>query len=349
MSEIFPCALLINDVHVDKDNIAEFHKNWDEALELCKRNDIQYLVVGGDLWLSRSAQTLETLMAVRAAVLRATKTYNLYVVIAEGNHCKVNQEHIEGYSHIFSDYESVEIVNEYVELDLTDNVSLWVMSYFPENGSFIQRFTNLQEQNSIDRTKKNILYIHEGIRGGLATPSDDELPAKIFSGFDKTLVGHYHNRKCIAGTSIEYIGSSRQHNFGEDEEKGYTILFSDGSTQFIKNEANKRYRVIDVDIEDMNEDFVEMLAQIKADGRYKVKVRVKCNSSQSSSVNKQQLAEYGANKIELVTEQTEMIEADHTSITQKFDKSGIMEEYANFCAQKSIDNQLGLHYLEKLN
>ncbi len=347
MSKQIPCALLINDIHVSKDNIAEFRKNWDEALELCKQNDVQYLIVGGDMWLSRSAQALDTLMAVRDAILKATKQYNLYVVIANGNHDKVNQENIASYNHIFSDFESVEIVDEYTKIELADTMSLYVMSYFPENGSFIKRLEELKAQ--AQKGVANILYIHEGIRGGLATPSDDELPANIFNGFYSVLVGHYHNRKQIQGTSIEYIGSSRQHNFGEDEEKGYTILYSDGSTKFVKNEANQRYRVIEVDIADMDDDFMNMLASIKADSRYKVKVRVKCDSAQSSAVNKQKLAEAGANKIELVTEQTEVMRTDHKSLTQKFDKSGIKEEYTNFCVQKSIDNQLGLHYLEKLN
>lgn len=344
-----PVALLLNDIHVSKDNVPEFHKNWDEALDICKTNEIEYLIVGGDMWMSRSAQTLNTLLAVREAILKATKQYGLYIIIANGNHDLVDQESILGYNHIFSDYESVEVIGDYTEIDLTDGVSLWIMSYFPENGSFIKRLQDLQENCCINRAKKNILYIHEGIRGGLATPSDDELPANLFSAFDATLVGHYHNRKQIPGTNIEYIGASRQHNFGEDEEKGYTILYSNGSTEFVKNEVNMRYKVIEVDIADMDEDFLAMLSEIKSDSRYKVKVRVKCDSAQSTSVNKQKLAEHGANKIELVTEQTVVMHTDHKSITQKFDKSGIKEEYTNFCSQKSIDNQLGLHYLEKLN
>lgn len=342
-------ALLINDIHVSKDNIAEFHKNWDEALNICQSNGIEYLIVGGDMWMSRSSQTLNTLLAVREAILKATKQYNLYVIIANGNHDLVDQEALLGYNHIFSDYESVEVIGEYTEIDLSDEFSLYIMSYFPENGSFIERLSSLQQNYSIDDKEKNVLYIHEGIRGGLATPSDDELPANIFKSFDSVLVGHYHNRKQIPGTQIEYIGSSRQHNFGEDEEKGYTILYSDGSTKFIKNEVNQRYKVIEVDVADMDDDFMNMLAEIKTDSRYKVKVRVKCDSAQSSAINKQKLAEAGANKIELVTEQTEVMRTDHQSITQKFDKSGIKEEYTNFCTQKSIDNQLGLHYLEKLN
>lgn len=349
MKHIFPCALLINDIHVSKDNIAEFHKNWDEALKICADNKIEVLVVGGDMWLSRSSQTLDTLMAVREAILKATKQHGLYVLMANGNHDLVDQEALLGYNHIFSDYESVEVINDYTVIDLSDDVALWVMRYFPENGSFIRHLEELKSDRKRNRCNKQILYIHEGIRGGLTTPSDDELPTNLFSDFDATLVGHYHNRKKIAGTNIEYIGSSRQHNFGEDEEKGYTILYSDGSTKFIKNEVNQRYKVIDIDIADMDDNFLAMLAEIKADPRYKVKVRVKCESAQSSTVNKQKLAECGANKIELVTEQTSVMHTDHKSITQKFDKSGIKEEYTNFCSQKSIDNQLGLHYLETLN
>lgn len=341
------CALLINDIHISKDNIAEFHKNWDEALELCKEHNIADLIVGGDMMLSRSSQTLPILMAVRSAILKATKTYNLNVILANGNHDKTDQEKIEGYNHVFSDYENVEVVDEFVGYDYGDNLTLWVMSYYPENGSFIERLDALKD--GLEPDINHILYIHEGIRGGLSTPSDDELPAHIFSEFSKVLVGHYHDRKMIPGTNIEYIGASRQHNFGEDGEKGYTILYSDGSTEFVKNEVNQRYMVIDVELADMDDDFMARLAEIKADSRYKVKVRIKCESSQSSTVDKQKLAECGANKIELVTEQTIVMSTDHKSITTKFDKSGIKEEYTNFCSQKSIDNQLGLQYLDKLN
>ena len=35
MSKKIPSALLLNDIHVSKDNIPEFQKNWDEALYIC--------------------------------------------------------------------------------------------------------------------------------------------------------------------------------------------------------------------------------------------------------------------------------------------------------------------------
>lgn len=350
MTKKQPYALLINDIHASKDNISEFNKNWEEAILVCIRHNISKIIIGGDLWLSRSAQTLSTMLAVRNALKKAT-AHDLRVIIAEGNHDLVDQESFEGYSHIFSEYPGVEVIDDFTIYEMLDGdepADLFVMSYFPEDGSFTERYNNMAKE--VIANRKSILYIHQGIRGGLATASDHELPANLFEQFDSVLVGHYHNRKAIAGTNIEYIGSSRQHNFGEDEEKGYTILYVDGTYEFVKNEANIRYKVIDVDIDDVDEAFLQELQRIKEDVRYKVKVRITCQSRQAASVDKQKLAECGAAKIELVTEQTQLCITEGQDLSKKYDKSGIKQEYANFCSDKAIsDIELGLTYLDKIS
>lgn len=344
----FPCALLFNDIHVSKDNIPEFQKNWDEAIKICQERDIADIVIGGDLWQSRSAQTLDTLLAVRDAIIKAQNA-NIHLTIAEGNHDLVDQEALLGYSHIFQGYKDVDVVGDYTIIDFTDNLSLYVMSYFPENGSFSQRLKEIVTGDDFDSQRTNILYVHQGIRGGLAQPSEDELPTSIFKDFDAVLVGHYHDRKKIAGTAIEYIGSSRQHNFGEDEEKGYTVLYDDGSYEFIKNEVNIRYKNIAVDFSEIDSKLMKELDEVKKDARYKTKVKVNCFSDEATSVDKQKLIDAGATKVEIITEQTEVVEIEARSLEQKFDKSGIKEEYTNFCSEKEIDNAMGLQYLDKIN
>lgn len=345
MSNAKPCALLMNDVHVDKDNIAEFHKNWDEAISICVRLGIYDIIIGGDLWTSRAAQNLDTLLAVREAILKA-QAANIRLTLAEGNHDLVDQEALNGYNRIFDGYKDVEVIGEYGIVGMGD-FDLYVMSYFPENGSFTERFEKMVGENDSEGYKK-ILYIHEGIRGGLAQATEDELPANIFSDFDAVLVGHYHDRKIIPGTKIEYVGSSRQHNFGEDEEKGYTILNEDGSYYFIKNEVNIRYKNIEVDYPDLNEAFYEALGAIRKDPRYRVKVKVKCLSEESDNVNKDRLIEAGANKVEILAEKVQVVEIDSKSFDQKYDKDGIKEEYASFCNKKEYNSEMGLTYLDKI-
>lgn len=345
----YPCLLLLNDIHISKDNIPAFKANWQEAIDICRKMDVKEIAIGGDLFFSRAAQTLDVLLAVHDALLTAAE-HGIHVTIAEGNHDKVNQENERGYCHVFDQHSNVLVCDEYVSLPLGDDCRfvLHMMGYFPEDGSFSTRLDRLKEE-ALDPKRLNFLYIHEGINGALAQPNDKELPAKIFEEFDKVFVGHYHNRTIIDKTRIEYIGSSRQHNFGEDEEKGYTVIYTDGSHEFIKNQANTRYRVIDVAAERAGLHLMDELREIDADGRYKVKVRVHAPQTAMKSVDKAALLDAGATKVELIADDEEMLEVAASSLFEKFDSHRIRETYEEFCREKQIDDvAIGLEYLSKI-
>ena len=345
----YPCLLLLNDIHISKDNIPAFKANWQEAIDICRKMDVKEIAIGGDLFFSRAAQTLEVLLAVHDALLTAAE-HGIHLTIAEGNHDKVNQENERGYCHVFDQHSNVLVCDEYVSLPLGDDCRfvLHMMGYFPEDGSFCTRLDRLKEE-ALDPKRLNFLYIHEGINGALAQPNDKELPAKIFEEFDKVFVGHYHNRTIIDKTRIEYIGSSRQHNFGEDEEKGYTVIYTDGSHEFIKNQANTRYRVIDVAAERAGLHLMDELREIDADGRYKVKVRVHAPQAAMKSVDKAALLDAGATKVELIADDEEMLEVAASSLFEKFDSHRIRETYEEFCREKQIDDvAIGLEYLSKI-
>ena len=345
----YPCLLLLNDIHISKDNIPAFKANWQEAIDICRKMDVKEIAIGGDLFFSRAAQTLDVLLAVHDALLTAAE-HGIHVTIAEGNHDKVNQENERGYCHVFDQHSNVLVCDEYVSLPLGDDCRfvLHMMGYFPEDGSFCTRLDRLKEE-ALDPKRLNFLYIHEGINGALAQPNDKELPAKIFEEFDKVFVGHYHNRTIIDKTRIEYIGSSRQHNFGEDEEKGYTVIYTDGSHEFIKNQANTRYRVIDVAAERTGLHLMDELREIDADGRYKVKVCVHAPQAAMKSVDKAALLDAGATKVELIADDEEMFEVAASSLFEKFDSHRIRETYEEFCREKQIDDvAIGLEYLSKI-
>ena len=345
----YPCLLLLNDIHISKDNIPAFKANWQEAIYICRKMDVKEIAIGGDLFFSRAAQTLDVLLAVHDALLTAAE-HGIHVTIAEGNHDKVNQENERGYCHVFDQHSNVLVCDEYVSLPMGEDCRfvLHMMGYFPEDGSFCTRLDRLKEE-ALDPKRLNFLYIHEGINGALAQPNDKELPANIFEDFDKVFVGHYHNRTIIDKTRIEYIGSSRQHNFGEDEEKGYTVIYTDGSHEFIKNQANTRYRVIDVVAERAGLHLMDELREIDADGRYKVKVRVHAPQAAMKSVDKVALLDAGATKVELIADDEEMLEVAASSLFEKFDSHRIRETYEEFCREKQIDDvAIGLEYLSKI-
>lgn len=338
-------ALLINDIHVNKDNISDFNQNWDEMLTICKRENIADIVVGGDMFTSRASQTLATLLAVKHALDKAV-AQGIYVTIAEGNHDQIDQESFEGYNHLWVGQKGIEVIDVYKVLMWEDcDFVLLVMSYFPEDGSFLERMWHaiqdtLQQYPNISKSDI-VLYIHQGVHGALGEfEISSELPQEPLLGFKAVLCGHYHNRVKIKNTNIEYIGSSRQGNFGEDEEKGYTILYSDGSHEFVKNEVNTRYKTIELNA-DRADNF-----QLDKDERYKYKVKVKCNEKQAKLFDKQKLLDLGFHKVEVVTENIVSKESAASGIQEKYDKQGIKKEYQNYCNENSIDSRLGIKYLE---
>jgi exonuclease SbcD len=340
---------MMNDIHISKDTIPDFNANWDEALRICEKREIKLIALGGDLFQSRAAQTLDVLLAVHDALTNA-EIKGITVILANGNHDLVDQEAIRGYCHVFSQHANVVVIDDL--LTLTENnwdFSLHMIAYFPESGSFVDKL-NVLVHGGLNPMKKNYLYIHQGINGALAHSSDNELPAHIFKDFDWVFVGHYHNRTIIPGTHIEYIGSSRQHNFGEDEEKGYTILFNDGSQEFIKNKVNTRFMVIDVPSEKINIHLKDYLDEIKANGKYKVTVRVHCDTADTNTIDKNELVKSGASKVEVITKDPEVKAISSTGLFEKFDSNKIRENYQQFCREKDIEDvSLGLSYLSKID
>lgn len=342
-----PCALLIADTHCGKETTEAFVRNWQEATDICREKNIRRIFFAGDLVLSRAAQTLDILLAIHD-VLAHCKDAGIEVVMINGNHCKVNQEAIRGYCHVFDSFSNVRVVDTFFEIPVADGVYVGLIPYFPEQGSFIGKLQQLETLSFEHAAKCRILILHEGIRGGLGEPTENELPAKIFSKWDKVLVGHYHNRNRIE-PNIEYIGSSRQHNFGEDEEKGYTVIYTDGTHEFIKNKVNTRYKVLDVPAQRAGLHLMDELREIDADGRYKVKVRVHAPQAAMKSVDKAALLEAGATKVELIADDEELADAASSSLYEKFDSRRIRETYEEFCALKQIEDvAVGLEYLSKI-
>ncbi|NDW11004.1 phosphoesterase [Dysgonomonas sp. 520] len=344
----YPCVLMLNDIHISKDNIPEFTANWNEALSICEQLGITLIALGGDLFLSRAAQTLDVLLAIHDALLSAEKK-GINIILSNGNHDKVNQEVIRGYCHVYDSHSNVTVVDDFLTIEEPGwEFSLHMIAYFPENGSFTAKLGALVT-GGLNEEKINFLYIHEGINGVLVHSSDNELPAHIFKEFDRVFVGHYHDRIIVKGTNIEYIGSSRQHNFGEDEEKGYTIIYNDGKYEFIKNKVNTRFKTIDVPIEKTGAHLYDELEEIKAEGRYRVRVRVHSSAAKTSAVDKSKLLSSGAGKVEIITTDPEIMETLPSSLFEKFDNRKIMENYEEFCKEKNIENiELGLSYLSKI-
>lgn len=337
-----PIALLVNDLHIAKDNVLEFEKNWNEALKICEEYDIKRIYVGGDVFTTRNVQHLAPLLTVMHCLERTT-TKGIETTIAFGNHdCPIYGEK-ESWCDVLGYVNGVKIVNDFLITDIGD-AAFAMVAYFPEETMMLDKLKELDQMLGKLGVEccDTILYLHSGIHGALGNMDiPNEMPQEPLLKYRKVLCGHYHNRTIIPDTNIEYIGSSRAHNFGEDEDKGYTLLYADGSTSFVKNEVNTRYVTEDVMLDNLQE-WKNVYGE-----QYKVRLRIHCKAAEADTVNKEELIGRGANKIEFVTEKLKAIENSQSEMDERFDNKNLQVEYKSFCKEKDIDSRFGMDYLTK--
>ena len=332
----------MNDLHIAKDNVLEFEKNWNEALEVCEEYGIKQIFIGGDVFTTRNVQHLTPVMTVMRCLERTTAK-GIKTTIAFGNHdCPVYGEQ-NSWCDVLGYVKGVTVVSDFKVIDLGDK-ALAMIAYFPEETMMEDKLNELDEYLASENWAYSdiILYIHSGVHGALGDfDVPNEMPQEPLLKYSKVLCAHYHNRTIISDTNIEYIGGSRAHTFGEDEDKGYTLLYADGTTSFVKDEVNTRYVTEDITIKSLSD------WKNTYDERYKVRLRIHCKAAEADTVDKDDLLARGANKIEFVTEKLQAIESSQSEMDERFDNKNLQIEYKSFCKEKDIDSRLGIDYLNK--
>lgn len=249
-----PVALILTDTHLKKDNFELVFNIFKQAVTLCKKLKIDIIFHLADFFDARAAQPLRTLKKAQE-IIRYVNEAGIRLYIIPGNHDKDELDSDDSYLDLYkleinygeketgnlieSETSSFFFVNEkfYQKLNI-----LW-LPYYKENGSYRKRLEDLSK--FIQEGKKNILLTHvaiDSVKNNDGTLVSNNLKTNLFKKFDLVLVGHYHNYSQIAD-NIVYIGSAYQANFGEDDKKGFTILYDNGEIEFIQSEFPKYIHV----------------------------------------------------------------------------------------------------------
>lgn len=339
------CVIMANDIHIQKEKIEDFNKNIDELYELASsKKDGGYIVINGDVFEARDSQPLSVLLAVKNAFKKLSSIHGFTLMISNGNHDKVDQESIYGYCDtIDSNNGAIKVISELAIIE-SKEMQLSIIPYFPEIGSLPKRINDFVNSDLFSTKKTAILYGHAGILGSLGKENINELSSAHFKQFDKVLMGHYHNRSVI--DNIEYIGSSRQFNYGEDTKKGYNIIYPNGKIKFVQNKVNTRYQTITVDFKDISdvEKKINKIREEFADTR--IRVIVNATPKTAELVDKKQLKDWGANRI-IIEKKITITDKKSIALTGKMDMNSVIRHYGEYCNEINIDKEMGINYLTK--
>jgi len=342
-----PKYIFLTDTHATDNNLDLQVSVWKQAIDLCIKLDVKTILHGGDFVTARKAQSLEVLehlVWVKNSIINS----GLNLIGIAGNHDKTDQESIFSYPKLLND-ESFRIIDNYENIKL-DNFTISFLPYFPETGSYKDKYKKMSNEAILNKSEKNILLTHIGVNGGLAhenATSNKEVPADMFVEYDLVLIGHYHNRnkiECDIDTDIWYVGSAAPKDFGEDNRKGFTIIYDDCSIEFVDAKFPK-FRTVNIEQSEINDSFIEELKKDISENKTNIRVIIDGDESELKALKKEIFSEIGVKKVKLNSNDVSLINKLDKVEFVNLDKSTLRSEYKKFCVSCEIDPKLGLEYI----
>lgn len=345
-------AVLLTDTHLfergtRKDTVVESNYEdvkevFKQAIQLAIDNGINYVIHAGDFFDSRKHQS-QNLMISAYTILELFRDSGIELILVTGNHDKTDYKNKHSFLYPFRDHPNLRLVEDDYHFDDNDNkIRFHFIAYF-DNSEYLEILDN--QSKFIHRDYKNVLVTHIGI-GGVLTNEGDEVEESIkfshFDDYDKVLIGHFHDFGSYHNGKVIYIGSALQHNFGENNDKGVTLLSNDLKLQRIKSNF-KEFVNISLDITELTEsDINDIVSDNKDEYR---KITLTGDPNLIKALDKTKLIEAGI-KVDVKADVLEVQKIEQR-IESHSDES-IIGEWGAFCEKNNYDKDEGLKYLEKV-
>lgn len=336
-----PIGVFITDTHLDKDNGQLVKSIFDQLIEVCHRYGTNRVFHGGDVFTNRSGQPLQCLTDWKD-ILEKLKENDIQISVIPGNHDKTDASSNKSYLDVYSGGNFWLFRNNgYI---IVPNCLVCFIPYFADE-KWLEEFHELEEkinvlleEGKIDDSYNRILITHmgfDGVRNNDGSEVENDLKPSMFKEWTKVLVGHYHNASELT-ENVVYAGSAYQGNYGENiTDKGFTVVYSDGSTEFVPSKFPKYIR------EDIAATDKETLRNVleKYDGETYDHVRIVFHGKKTDC-EKINIADiqgrYGIDCKFVSEEEKEAIEMSESDSVLEYTKQTLTKDFVKFCSENEI-------------
>lgn len=324
-------AVLVNDVHLNKDNGELVKSIFNQLVKICKENNTDKIFCSGDVFTNRSGQPLSCLTNWKD-ILQMLSKKKIQLHVIPGNHDKTDRDSNRSYLDIYSD----NCLSVYDSITSVDFGGLRVVfaPYFGEE-KWLQDYQELIEVEKI--TKPSILITHMGFDGVMnndGTSVSSPIKPSMFKKFTNVLIGHYHNASKIAKNVI-YTGSAYQNNYGETiDDKGCTLIYDDGTIEHKELKFPKYIKEV-VDVSD-KETLRNLLEKYEGESYDHIRFVFKGKKVDANKVDISELSSRGIEAQFQAVETEEAIQVSEEEAVMCYDKKAIMKDFVKFCSENSI-------------
>ena len=341
-----PIAIFLTDTHLSIDNHKYILDIFKQVINEALKKDLKIVYHLGDIFDSRKAQPQENLICF-LNILEMFEENDIKLIAISGNHDKNDYGSIDSFLFPFRSEKSFLLYDKYEKpIEINKDINLWLLPFFSDD-KYNEKYNSLI--SNIDKSKFNILGTHIGFKGAIMNSGKLIEHGPEGGEFDLTLVGHYHDRQEIVGKKIVYIGSALQHNFGENNEKGFTVLNYDEKNkkvdyEFIQSKFKEFVNIRLLNSEDFQESLIEA-KKLKEQG-CEVKIHIKDNKYKLSNINRNDAESLG---IKCVLDiENDIIEGTSSENINKHTEETIIDEFNQWCESKNIlDKEIGLKIIKE--
>lgn len=343
-------ALIVQstDWHLKKENIDQIKDLVLQQCELALELKVEYLVCLGDIFDSRIAQRQDVLDAF-GEILDMIDSYGLKLWAIPGNHDKTVYSSHKSFLDPYKGRDCFKLVDTIARVPfIEEKLQLNFIPFFTDE-VWMGQFEKLKKtpQLPVLQGCKEILLTHiavTGSRNNDGTMVSSSLSPGLFKDFFKVFSGHYHDQQKI-GSNFYHIPSIQQNNFGENAEKGFTVLYADGSHELIKSKF-KEFVKVQIDLDEIDSDELLSLKKKYKGSDSNIRFEFKGSDNVLKSLKKEDFTSLGidvktkSREVEddiIFSESTEVIE--HTG-------DSIIEEFKKFCEKENYDFERGMKYLK---
>ena len=337
-----PIAIISTDWHLNENNAVQLLNIADEEVALAKRLGVNRIVWLGDMFDSRTSQRQDLLNCLDAIInIHTGEGLRLHCI--PGNHDKTNYREDESFLTPYRYHPGFTLYEEEEGL-LFGNLAAYFVPFYQQD-IWIEHFKKIR---GIGRGDASVLFSHTAIEGSINNDGsrvESTIKASMFKNFDRVFLGHYHNAQQPA-RNVFHLPSVAQNNFGEDEEKGFTILYDDLTFETVKSDF-KPYKSITLDAGTVTRDDIKNVVEDAKSENFYMRVVLTGTQEQVKGVDRKTLQAAGVN-VKVKYDDVEVTEAQEQAVVKELSGADIKDKFVKFCEANSYSVEEGLSLLNEI-
>ena len=348
MEERKVIAIISTDWHLQQSNTSIVKDLLEQQIDLAREENCKTLLCLGDVFDSRVSQREEVLNTFMD-ILDMIHANDMILGCIPGNHDKTDYKSDRSFLDPFY-YHPALVLHRIEGLVSVQGLTVAFIPFY-DTDIWLERY-ELIKQDILDKNFKEgtpiVLMSHIALNGSVNNDGSKVVssiaPGMLSEAFTYVYLGHYHNTQEVA-PGIVHLSSIRQNNFGEDDVKGFWVLYSDGEVAFRKSKFTE-YKVVKVDLDKTSKaDLVKLASEIDTSNA-KVKIEFSGSESKLGSLNDDIFSEKGV-IVKKKRKDFDVIDPEIETALSTLTRSDMKDMFEKFCEEKGYDKEKGYKFLKK--